>query len=212
MAVQGVSAAYNFYLTTIELWRLKIQNAAAAANASQASATPTSTASAKAIAVAAPVPVSPAPASTPAVSRSDDDGDNDGNGNRDTLRSDYASLFSAVQSGDMTAAQSALATLQSDLGPLQATASYASPFQSKLAGDLQALETAVQSGDAGAASTALQSLLTDVSSRHHHHHHDHHEDSSQGSNAINPAASDPSVSSGALAVGAATPASTAAGN
>jgi hypothetical protein len=106
---------------------------------------------------------------------------------KDAFKSDFAALFSAVQSGDMTSAQQALTQLQADqqavYGPASpsgsasattatsSTNSSGSPVQN----DLQSLISAVKAGDPAAAQKALSTLQGDLKAlgggHHHHHHH-----------------------------------------
>lgn len=90
---------------------------------------------------------------------------------RDTFRSDFSSLVKAVQGGDIGAAQSALTTLQSDVGSTSATYSPAStsspdtvPAASASQTDLAALFQAVRGGDIAGAKAALGQLQLDVRS------------------------------------------------
>ena len=94
-----------------------------------------------------------------------------------TLSTDMGNLTSAVQSGDLSAAQAALSQYKSD--KTAAAASTASAGNS-FAADLQSLLAAAQSNDPAAALKAAQALQTDLagsqtSATHHaHHHHGHH--------------------------------------
>jgi hypothetical protein len=96
-----------------------------------------------------------------------------GNG-RDTFRSDFSALVSAVQSGDMSGAQSALTALQSDRAAMGAQGGRG-PGQdsSKMSNDLAALVQAVQSGDVAGAQKALQTIQSNMQAHHGHHHHSH---------------------------------------
>ncbi len=88
----------------------------------------------------------------------------------DQLHSDFASLLSAVQSGDMSSAQQALTAVQSDVSAADATYSPSSQSgSSQPPSALQSLFNAVQSGDA----TGAQQALTQLKSGHGHHHHHH---------------------------------------
>ncbi len=104
------------------------------------------------------------------------------------VRSDFATLFSAVQSGDASAAQQALTAVQSDIQSAQATYSpQGSTSSTQLPPDLQALFTAVQKGDVSGAQQALTQLQSDAQQapasggqgaqgvRGHHGHHHHHQ-------------------------------------
>lgn len=81
-------------------------------------------------------------------------------------KQDFASLVSAAQSGDMSAAQSAYSELTTKQTP---------PTNSPLA----AVGTALQSGDASAVQKAVQTLQQARSGHHHHHHAQPATDSSQ---------------------------------
>lgn len=105
------------------------------------------------------------------------------------FRSDFASLLSAVKSGDMSAAQQALTAVESDRAASNATYS-AQPTQGKgpLSTDLQSLFAAVQQGDTSAAQQALTQFQTDAQqqaqtrgAQGHGHHHHHHQQSSTDS-------------------------------
>lgn len=99
---------------------------------------------------------------------------------RDQFKSDMQSLISAVKSGDMTGAQTALKALQSDASTAQASGG-AVPYSagstsSSPTDDFQALINAVKSGDTTGAQNALAKLQDDMSAvggGHHHHHHHH---------------------------------------
>jgi DNA-binding FadR family transcriptional regulator len=88
---------------------------------------------------------------------------------------DLKAIGSALQSGDLTTAQSALATFQQDLQTTSQT-SASQPFgqNSQANKDYQSLASALQSGDLAAAKKAFASLQTDLKAAnkgHHHHHH-----------------------------------------
>ena len=112
----------------------------------------------------------------------------------DAFHGDFASLLSAIQSGDMTSAKSALQTLQSDLPstPAVYNASGTSSSSTPISSDLSSLFSAVKSGDLSAAQSALDQFKSDVAAKfqqgaqqvngqdgqgghqvrgHHHHHH-----------------------------------------
>lgn len=111
----------------------------------------------------------------------------------DAFHGDFASLLSAIQSGDMTTAQSALQTLQGDLpsAPALYNASGTSSSSNPISADLSSLFSAVKSGDLSAAQSALDQFKSDVTAKfqsqpqgadqngqagkqvhgHHHHHH-----------------------------------------
>ncbi len=73
------------------------------------------------------------------------------------FRSEFKQLVQAVDAGDMTAAQSALASMTTERATTYSRSQIAQPFK-KVSGDLRALAQAVQAGDADAAKTALAKL------------------------------------------------------
>jgi hypothetical protein len=82
-------------------------------------------------------------------------------------RQDLLTMESAVQSGNVTAAQQALATVQTDSQNLQALAGSSAgqgggnPYRSAMKTDLSGLMAAAQSGDIGGAQQALQQYQQD---------------------------------------------------
>jgi hypothetical protein len=102
-------------------------------------------------------------------------------GTRDSFKSDFASILSAVKAGDIGGAQSALTKLTGDFPGTGASYSPSSTAPASAPQtDLQSMIQAVQSGDISGAQTALASLKTDAQSAaatggpqqaHHHHHH-----------------------------------------
>lgn len=86
---------------------------------------------------------------------------------------DFRGLSSAVQSGDMSTAQTALAAVEKDIqnDPNSPLAAALSDPNSQASKDFQALQTAVQSNDATGAQSAFAAFKQDLSSIHHHHHH-----------------------------------------
>ena len=94
---------------------------------------------------------------------------------------DFQGLASAVQSGDLASAQTALTAFQKDIqknpqGPL-ATA-LADP-NSQISKYFQALQTALQSNDVAGAQNAFAALAQGLKSIHHHRHHKSDGDSAQ---------------------------------
>jgi hypothetical protein len=87
---------------------------------------------------------------------------------------DFNAIGSALQSGDISSAQSALATFQQDL-PANSSTSANQPFgsNSKANADYQSLVGALKNGDATGAQKAFTNLQTDLKTAHkgHHHHH-----------------------------------------
>src|SRR5882672_7754687 len=99
------------------------------------------------------------------------------------LFKDFKGIGSAIQSGDLSSAQSALTTFQSDLQSNTGKNPLSQLFSNNdsLNKDLAALQTAVQSNDPAAAKDALKTLMQDMKSamktqRAHHHRHHHHTD------------------------------------
>jgi soluble cytochrome b562 len=116
--------------------------------------------------------------------------------NRSSFRTSISALEKALKSGDLTAAQSAFATLQ-QMQPnsqAQSASSGNTPGkdgQNPLASDMQAVAKALQSGDMKAAQTAFAKLQQDMKSVHHGHHRHHHQAKEVQSDAeAKPAASD----------------------
>jgi DNA-binding FadR family transcriptional regulator len=83
------------------------------------------------------------------------------------VKSDFKSLFDALKSGDMTAAQTAFASLQKDAPNLfpSTTSQTSSATQTTPLSDLAA---ALNKGDLTAAQTAMTALQK---GHHGHHHH-----------------------------------------
>ncbi|SRR5208283_1620100 len=92
------------------------------------------------------------------------------------VQSDFQALGQALQSGNLTAAQQAYATLQQDLPASQSSSSTATN------NPLSAIGQALQSGNLTAAQQAFAAL------RGHHHGHHHH---GGGSSAVASAVSTP---------------------
>ena len=94
---------------------------------------------------------------------------------------DFKGIGTALQSGNLTSAQSALTTFQQDLQNSSQT-SQKNPLSqlfsnnNTLNNDLTALQTALKSNDAAGAQTAFKTLTQDMQSsmktqKGHHHHH-----------------------------------------
>jgi len=104
---------------------------------------------------------------------------------------DFQAIGSALQSGDLSTAQSALATFQQDLQGNSQTSSI-QPFgkNSQANSDYQNLVSALQSGNLSNAQQAFASLQTDLKSAHKGHHHHHSSNTASSSTtASNPTAS-----------------------
>ena len=110
------------------------------------------------------------------------------NGFRQKMK-DFKNLSDALQSGDITSAQSAFKTLQTDLQAKQANGK-TSPLldETTAAGkDFKALQDALKSGDVKAAQDAFATLKSDVRKTHgsqHHHKVDNDGDADDGGAAV----------------------------
>ena len=96
------------------------------------------------------------------------------------VQSDFQALGKALQSGSLTAAQQAYATLQQDLPASQSSSSATS------SNPLSAVGQALQSGNLTAAQQAFAAL------KGHHHGHHHH----GGGSAVSAPASTPTATTG----------------
>lgn len=115
------------------------------------------------------------------------------------IAQDFQAVGSALQSGDLSAAQSALTTFQQALqgSSSQSSNTNSQPFgkNSSANTDFQNLTSALQSGNLSGAQKAFASLQTDLKSAqsahkgHHHHHHGASEASSAESSSSTPASS-----------------------
>lgn len=98
--------------------------------------------------------------------------------NLSQIRQGFKDLASALQSGDLTAAQTAFASLQQLLpnssAGNQTQNGQQGSGQNPFATDFSALAKALQSGDLSAAQTAFAKLQQDTQSVQGHHHHHHH--------------------------------------
>jgi hypothetical protein len=90
---------------------------------------------------------------------------------------DFKGLANALQSGDLTSAQSAFDTLQTDLqnAPASSKTSALLDQTTTVGKDLKAVQDALQSGDLKAAQDAFTTLKQDLRGAHraHGHHHGH---------------------------------------
>ena len=120
----------------------------------------------------------------------------------------FKALQSALQSGDLSGAQTAFAALQKDLQPpsptTQASSAAGQSTQMSEGGqDLETLANALSSGDLSGAKQAFASLQQDLqgtgrAGRHHHHHHGGSANSTtQASQAGNNSEQDSQISQGA---------------
>jgi len=92
---------------------------------------------------------------------------------------DFKALQTALQSGDMTSAQQAFASLQKDMPKSsQAAGTTSNPAgqPGQIGTDYQSLQSALQSGDLSGAQSAFATLKQDMQGTgaahgaHHHHH------------------------------------------
>jgi type VI protein secretion system component VasK len=102
---------------------------------------------------------------------------------------DFQSIASDIQSGDLTSAQSALTAFQNDLQSSSGQNPLSRLFSnnSTLTSDLGALQTALQSNDPASAQNAFNSLVQDMQTaiqtqKPHHHHRHHHRADNDGDN------------------------------
>lgn len=128
------------------------------------------------------------------------------------LFTDFKGIGSAIQSGDLTSAQTALTSFQTDLqnNPGKNPLSQLFKKNSRLGDDLTALQTALKSNDPASAQNAFQTLIQDMkgamrahrSHGHHHHHHhvDHDGDSDDGAKSPATAAPAANPTPGSLSV------------
>jgi soluble cytochrome b562 len=112
-----------------------------------------------------------------------------GSDTENTLKQDFQNLSAAIQSGNLTDAQKAFATLQ------QAAPSQSGQNTSQFSTDIQSLGTALQSGNVSDAQKAFATLQQDMAAasstasgstsvgHHHHHHHSGSSQSAMGANA-----------------------------
>jgi len=92
---------------------------------------------------------------------------------------DFQALGQALQSGNLTSAQSAFAALQQNLSQTSQSSSGQGPLAANSAAskDVQSIQSALQSGDISGAQKAFTQLKTDLQSSqkaHGGHHHGHH--------------------------------------
>ncbi len=118
------------------------------------------------------------------------------------LFKEFKGIRSAIQSGDMTAAQSAVTTFQNDVQSNTGKNPLSQLFanNSSLGQDLTAIETALKSEDAAGAQDAFKTLMRDLrgamkTERAHHHHHGHHRVDKGGDHASQVSSSTPTAPS-----------------
>jgi hypothetical protein len=109
---------------------------------------------------------------------------------------DFQNLASALQSGDLTGAQTTFAALQKlQQGRQTQSGQQGNSSTNPISTDITALGKALQSGDISGAQSAFATLQKDfqslqqgqggqpVGGHHHHHHHHHHGESTQDTTA-----------------------------
>jgi ribosomal protein S20 len=94
------------------------------------------------------------------------------------IGNDFQTLAKALNSGDLSSAQSAFSALQTDLQKIGGN-QQASQSSSTLQNDIQTLGDALKAGDLSGAQKAFATLQQDAQNQvqqgHHHHHHHHHQ-------------------------------------
>jgi hypothetical protein len=95
---------------------------------------------------------------------------------------DFRALQSALQSGNLSDAQSAFAAFQNDIqnGSKDPGTLGNGTQQAQTAKDLQALGDALKSGDVAAAQKAFATVKQDMQAMRGQHHHGHHKAASDG--------------------------------
>ncbi len=92
------------------------------------------------------------------------------NSQQNTMQQNFQALVQAIQSGNLSAAQQAYATL-SQSTPTQSgngsSSGQTNPFRQALA----SIGSALQSGDIFSAQTAMNGMLQSMKAHHGHHHH-----------------------------------------
>ena len=85
---------------------------------------------------------------------------------QNTVRQNFQQLSQSIQSGDLSVAQTAYASLIQNL-PQQSAGNGNNPFQQAIA----SIGSALQSGDISGAQQTLQTMQSQMKGMHHHHHH-----------------------------------------
>ncbi len=96
--------------------------------------------------------------------------------NSSSIRKDFQDLGSALNSGNITDAQSAFATI---LQTIQGNGGNSGSSNSQLSADFQSLQSALNSGDITSAQKVYATIQKDMKGVHGHHH--HHKDGDQNS-------------------------------
>ena len=96
---------------------------------------------------------------------------------QNTFKQDFQALSNALQSGNLSAAQQAFSTLQTDMQGNQSNGTQQQSQNSTLSTDFNNLASTLQSGNLASAQQAFATLQQDMQqvqgqkSHHHHHHH-----------------------------------------
>jgi len=108
------------------------------------------------------------------------------------FRQDFQAIGSALQSGDLNAAQTAFAQLQQLLPNSSASNQAQNGQQNPFAADMNALSSALSAGNVKGAQDAFANLQQDMQAvqGHHHHHHHHGVSSSDPGSGQNTLATD----------------------
>jgi hypothetical protein len=115
------------------------------------------------------------------------------------LQQDLGNLGSALQSGDLSGAQSAFSALLQSIPASSPTQTSQQSGATGVQADLNALGQALQSGDMNAAQTAYTKLQQDMQVAHGHHHHHHHAQAAGAQSATANSAADQLQTSGSSA-------------
>jgi len=89
------------------------------------------------------------------------------------IAQNFQAIGTALQSGNLSSAQSALTTFQQSLPSNSSQTSNSQPFgkNSQANSDYQSMVSALQSGNLSSAQQSYSSLQSDLKSAHGHHHH-----------------------------------------
>lgn len=107
-----------------------------------------------------------------------------------SVKEDFSGLTTSLASGNLTAAQTAFATLMQDLGSSGAQSSQQTGAASQVSTDLNAVGTALNSGNLSDAQKAFATLMQDLQAGSLHHHHHHHHRSGSALNTTNTLSTD----------------------
>jgi hypothetical protein len=114
----------------------------------------------------------------------------------DQFGQDFKAVGSALQSGDLSSAQSALAAFQKDLqGNSQTSTNQPFGKNTQANKDFQSLTSTLQSGDLAAAQKAFAGVQTDLKAAYKGHHHHHSSSSTSATAQTNSAATSSAIGS-----------------